>query len=41
VPLDPGDTLTTENGHGFRVVAVVLLDADAVLDRLLEVELEP
>jgi hypothetical protein len=38
VPLDPGDTLTTENGQRFRVVAVVDLGMDAVVDRLVEVE---
>jgi hypothetical protein len=41
-PLDPGETLTTEDGRRFKVTAVVDCGADAVVvDRLLEVEPEP
>jgi hypothetical protein len=42
VALDPGDTLTTEDGRRFRVTAVVEIGKDAVVvDRLLEVEPDP
>ena len=39
--LEPGDTVTTEDGRSWRVVRYVLAPAEAPVHRLLEVEPEP